>query len=130
MSGVLARAAVILLCAGSGLSRPAAAQAPAAGHGAELGGVWTGVTLPGTAEWAIYTFSAELPPLTEWGQARFDAAKPQRGPRGVPVTETDDLVYRCYPPGTPRVYLHPFPFEIIQLPGRIVIVFFYDKVLS
>lgn len=106
------------------------AQVPTAGgHAADLSGVWTGVTQPGTAEWAIYTFSAELPKLTPWGQARFDAAKPQRGPRGVPVAETDDLVYQCYPPGVPRIYLHPFPFEIIQLPGRVLIVYEYDHLV-
>jgi len=44
----------------------------------------------------------------------------------VPVAETDDLVYKCYPPGTPRIYIHPFPMEIIQLPGRVLMVFEYD----
>jgi hypothetical protein len=110
--------------------RPAAAQAPASlEHGGDLSGVWTNVNLPGTADWAIYTFSAELPALTPWGQARFDAAKPQRGPRGVPVAQTDDLVYQCYPPGTPRIYLHPFPMEIIQLPDRVLMIFEYDHLV-
>jgi len=112
--------------------RPVAAQAPASAsleHGSDLSGVWTNVNLPGTADWAIYTFSAELPALTDWGKARFDAAKPQRGPRGVPVAETDDRVYKCYPPGTPRIYLHPFPMEIIQLPGRVLMVFEYDHLV-
>jgi len=107
--------------------RPLVAQP--ASHAADLSGVWTNVTLPGTAEWAINTFSAEIPALTPWGQARFDAAKPQRGPRGVPVAQTDDPVYACYPPGTPRIYLHPFPFEIIQLPGRVLMVFEYDHLV-
>jgi hypothetical protein len=121
-----AGAALVLL----GVAHPAAAQVPTSGeHGADLSGVWTNVNLPGTAEWAIYTFSADLPPLTAWGQAKFDAAKPQRGPRGVPVAETDDLVYKCYPPGTPRIYLHPFPLEIIQLPGRVLMVFEYDHLV-
>ena len=110
--------------------QPAGAQTPASlEHGGDLSGVWTNVNLPGTADWAIYTFSADLPALTEWGQARFDAAKPQRGPRGVPVAETDDLVYTCYPPGTPRIYLHPFPMEIIQLPGRVLMIFEYDHLV-
>lgn len=118
--------AVILLL---GL-RSAAAQAPApVAQGAHLAGVWTGVNLPGTAEWAIYTFSKELPAMTAWGQARFDAAKPQRGPRGVPVAETDDLVYKCYPPGTPRIYLHPFPMEIIPLADRVLMIFEYDHLV-
>jgi hypothetical protein len=106
------------------------AQVPTTGeHNADLSGVWSGVNLPGTGAWAINTFSADLPKLTAWGQERFDAAKPQRGPRGVPVAETDDLVYQCYPPGTPRIYLHPFPFEIIQLPGRVLQIFEYDHLV-
>jgi hypothetical protein len=124
-SRAAAAAGVLLLMASA-----AAAQVPTAGeHNADLTGVWTNVNLPGTAEWAIYTFSKDLPEMTAWGKARFDAAKPQRGPRGVPVAETDDLVYKCYPPGTPRIYLHPFPVEIIQLPGRVLMVFEYDHLV-
>ena len=47
----------------------------------------------------------------------------------MPVAETDDLVYKCYPPGTPRIYIHPFPMEIIQLPGRVLMVFEYDHLV-
>ena len=119
-------AAGVLLLSTSGAN----AQVPTSGeHNADLSGVWTNVNLPGTAEWAINTFSKELPDMTAWGQARFDAAKPQRGPRGVPVAETDDLVYQCYPPGTPRIYIHPFPMEIIQLPGRVLMIFEYDHLV-
>jgi hypothetical protein len=108
----------------------ARSQVPTKGeHNADLSGVWTNQNLPGTAEWAIYTFSKDLPEMTAWGKARFDAAKPQRGPRGVPVAETDDLVYKCYPPGTPRIYIHPFPMEIIQLPGRVLMIFEYDHLV-
>jgi hypothetical protein len=108
----------------------ATAQVPTKGeHNADLSGVWTNQNQPGTAEWAINTFSKDLPEMTAWGKARFDAAKPQRGPRGVPVAETDDLVYKCYPPGTPRIYIHPFPMEIIQLPGRVLMIFEYDHLV-
>ena len=121
-----ATAACLLLLAASA----ATAQIPTSGeHNADLSGVWTNVNLPGTAEWAINTFSKDLPEMTAWGKARFDAAKPQRGPRGVPVAETDDLVYKCYPPGTPRIYIHPFPMEIIQLPGRVLMIFEYDHLV-
>jgi hypothetical protein len=119
-------AAGLLLLAASA----ATAQVPTEGrHGADLTGVWTGVMLPGTAQWAINTFSEELPEMTPWGRARFDAAKPQRGPRGVPVAESDDLSFKCYPPGTPRIYIHPFPMEIIQLPGRVLMIFEYDHLV-
>jgi hypothetical protein len=98
-------------------------------HGAELSGVWTSMNPPGGGEWVVYTFSQELPKMTDWARARFEAAKPQRGPRGVPISETDDPVYQCFPPGTPRIYLHPFPMELIQLPGRVMMIFEYDHLI-
>jgi len=71
-------------------------------------------------------FRPEPPAMTQWGQARFDASKPSFGSRSVPIAETNDPVYDCLPPGTPRIYLHPFPMEIIQTPGRVLMVFEYD----
>lgn len=120
------KAALWALC--GALPLPSQAQ-DALAHGADLSGVWTNMSLPEAGPWAIYSFSEDPPALTAWGRARFDASKPQRGPRGVPVSETDDLVYQCYPPGVPRIYLHPFPFEIIQTPGRIVILYEYDHLI-
>lgn len=67
--------------------------------------------------------------MTEWAQERFEASKPTFGPRMVPVLETNDPVYECFPPGTPRVYLHPFPMEIVQTPGRVVMLFEYDHLI-
>jgi hypothetical protein len=32
----------------------------------------------------------------------------------------------CFPPGVPRIYLHPFPVEIIQVPGRVIMLFEFD----
>ena len=58
--------------------------------------------------------------MTPWAEERYSQSKPTFGPRGVPVLETNDPVYACFPPGTPRIYMHPFPVEIIQTPGRIV----------
>ena len=126
-AGTIAVATAVLLCAV--WLRTAAAQSPAPGHGADLSGVWTNANPPGSGPWTIYSFSEDPPPLTEWGRERFEASKPQRGPRGVPVAETDDLVYQCFPPGTPRIYLHPFPMEIIQTPGRLVMLFEYDHLV-
>jgi len=73
-----AAAGVLLLAVSAAM-----AQVPTEGeHNADLSGVWTNVNLPGTAEWAINTFSKDLPEMTAWGKARFDAAKPQRARHG------------------------------------------------
>src|SRR5688500_12027620 len=122
---IAAIAGCVLIVAAS-----ATAQVPTEGkHNADLSGVWTNVNLPGTAEWAIYTFSKDLPEMTAWGKAEFDAAKPQRGPRGVPVAATDDFVYKCYPHGTTRSYIHPCRRETSERLGRVRRIFEYDHIV-
>jgi len=130
----LKAAAAVAVLAGAGLAAgPAASQPaaspPGAGHGADLGGVWTNDPPAETLAYQNDTVSAEPPAFTDWGRARYEAAKPSRGPRGVAVAETDDPVYQCFPPGTPRVYLHPFPMEIVQTPGRVLMIFEYDHLI-
>jgi len=62
------------------------------------------------------------PPLTPWGQAKFDAAKPLVGPRAVPGEENNPEL-RCYPDGPPKLLNLPNPFEIVQIPGRVLMFF-------
>ena len=68
-------------------------------------------------------------PMTDWAMARFEVTRPTFGPRSVSVADTNDPVYECFPPGTPRIYFHPFPMEIIQSPGRVMMVFEYDHLI-
>ena len=44
----------------------------------DLSGVWT-------RQSRVLTMSNEAPPMTAWGKAKFDAAKPVYGPRAVPA---------------------------------------------
>src|SRR3970282_208516 len=132
---------VLLLAALLGFGVPRApAQSPsgdaqaeesqrAAGHGADLRGVWNNNPPEAALPFQIDSWSAEPPKFTALGQGRVDGAQPSRGPGGVPVAETDDPVYACFPPGTPRIYLHPFPMEIVQTPGRVLMVFEYDHLI-
>jgi len=62
------------------------------------------------------------PPLTPWGQARFDATSPNLGPRVVPGKEGSPHI-RCDPEGPPMLLLLPNPFEIVQIPGRVFMFF-------
>ena len=51
-------AAIAAVCVLVAAASTTTAQVPTEGeHNADLSGVWTGVNLPGTAEWAINTFS-------------------------------------------------------------------------
>ncbi len=69
--------------------------------------------------------------LTPWALAKFNAQVTEREVGDRPITldgqkvNTDPLVKSCAPPGVPRVYFHPRPFEIFQVPGRLV--FHYEE---
>jgi hypothetical protein len=104
-----------------------ASPAPAAAPGAlshDLSGVWMQYPdgpVPGVPGMnAVDT--RFRPPLTPWGQARFDAAKPLVGPRAVPGQENSPTL-NCAPDGPPRLLVVPNPFEIVQVPGRVFMFF-------
>jgi hypothetical protein len=77
----------------------------------------------------IYKFNAEEPPMTAWGAAQYKAAKSSFGTTAYPLAETNDPLYHtCTPPGLPRIYLHPFPMQIVQMPGEVILLFEYDSI--
>jgi hypothetical protein len=95
----------------------------------DLSGVWMRDAPPATAmQYWIYELNQEEPPMTEWGLAQFRAAKSSFGAHEYPLEETNDPVLsKCYPPGVPRVYMHPFPFQFIQTPNEVVMLFEVDS---
>src|SRR5579863_9189684 len=105
------------------------AKAAGANKTGDLSGVWMRDAPPATAmQYWIYELNQEEPPMTEWGKAQFKAAKSSFGSHEYPLEETNDPVLsRCFPPGVPRVYMHPFPFQFIQTPGEIVMLFEVDS---
>src|SRR5271156_1126674 len=106
------------------------AQAPgSASSGAtpNLSGVWNVKGSPAT-RYLSWGFSKDEPPMTAWAQERFKATKPSFGPRAVedsndPVNPTTLSAVGCFPPGMPRLYLQPFPMEIVQTPSRVLMLF-------
>lgn len=93
----------------------AAPPAPSVPHDArDLSGVWT-------RQSRVLTMSTETPPMTEWGRAKFEAAKPVYGPRAVPGGLGNDPVMTCDPLGMPRnlfLEVSIYPMEIVQTPKR------------
>jgi len=69
--------------------------------------------------------------MTPWAAAKFKAAKPNAGSKGVPLSETNDPQLQCFPPGLPRIYSMRVgaPFEIMQIPGRVIMFFEYDHIV-
>src|SRR6185295_12181825 len=111
---------IALLLGLAGITATMTAQQPA--KSPDLSGVWTRRNIPG-ARYGGYAFMQDEPPMTPWAQERFKATKPSFGPRAVvdsndPVNPTTVNALGCFPPGVPRIYLHPFPMEIIQSPKR------------
>ncbi|HVA93533.1 MAG TPA: hypothetical protein VNI36_01395 [Candidatus Dormibacteraeota bacterium] len=86
----------------------------------------TGVWYMKRGNYDFASFSKGDPPMTAWGRKQFLAAKPSQGPRSVPLQDTNDMVYKCYSPGMPYIYLQLFPVQIVQTPTEVIELFEYD----
>jgi hypothetical protein len=131
-SALLARLLACAFAASLALSRPALAQTapksapPAASKSQpfdphDLSGVWDHEgRIPGDP----------APPMTAWGQEKFNATKPSFGPRMVPPAFGNDPIGYCDPQGFPRVGTieNPQPMELIQVPGRLLQFFEWNHV--
>jgi len=78
-----------------------------------------------------YSLTKDEPPMTPWAVERFNLTKPSFGPRSVedsndPVNPTTVHAAGCFPPGVPRIYLQPFPMEIIQTANRVIMFFEFN----
>jgi hypothetical protein len=92
----------------------AEAAAKAKGHAFDphnLSGVW-GIHGGGVG------LSNPAPPMTPWGQAKYDAAKPGMGPKAVPLGNDPMLI--CDPIGMPRWLGYNYGMEFFQLPDRVL----------
>jgi hypothetical protein len=115
----------------SGGIKSSAEKAQSAEKVADFSGVWEAHEPPSARKWAGYSFTGEIPPMTPWGKEQYEKTKPSWGPRAV--EDSTDLVnpttgneIGCFPTGVPRIYVHPFPFEIVQTPGRVIELFEFN----
>lgn len=94
----------------------------------DLTGVWTRV-YPDRAFRSGATYTEEPPKLTPWGEERSSQNKNSNA-GGYTLAETNDPVLtKCYPPGVPRVYFHPYPFEFVHTPKDTLMIFEYDHTI-
>jgi hypothetical protein len=91
---------------------PQASKAQSASQPADLSGVWF------TQGKVRANFGFEGGTLLPWGEERVKA-----GPQKM------TLVVLCIPPGVPRIWTEPYPFEIILLPGRVLIQYEYQHLV-
>ena len=132
-ASLLALAALALASSvrAQGAALPDAAKIQAAASTPDLSGVWTQHAPPNARAYALYALAKDEPPMTPWAEAKFKENKPSFGPRSAPdsndpVNPTTGTSVGCFPPGVPRIYQHPFPMEIIQVPGRVIMIFEFD----
>ncbi len=94
----------------------------------DLSGVWTRIRPEGVFR-SGSTWTPEPPKLTEWGQAKLATSKDSNA-GGFSLGETNDPVLtRCYPPGVPRIYFHPYPFEVVYTARETIMLYEYDHTI-
>lgn len=67
-------------------------------------------------------------PFTGEGLARFEANKPGKGPRTVKPVFGNDPIGEANPPGLYRALIYSRPFEIEQVPGKVIQLFGYGRI--
>jgi hypothetical protein len=103
-------------------TQPPATKGQSAAATPDFSGVWNAMR----NNYDFSSFSKGDPPMTPWGQEQFNKAKPSQGPRGVTLSETNDMVYKCTPAGMPYIYLQLFPMQIVQTPKEVIEIFESD----
>jgi hypothetical protein len=109
-----------------GAATPSSGPAPV--H--DLTGVWMMHNPPGSNRaYTNYTFTdpkTDPPSLTPWGEEKLKEAKDSNGGAYTLDQTNDPVLVKCYPPGVPRVYFHPYPFEFVQTPKYTLMLYEYD----
>ena len=102
----------------------------------DISGVWMMRNPPGSNRgWTNFTFTDPalqakgIPALTPGGEARKKEAKDSNGGTYRLDETNDPVLTKCHPPGVPRVYFHPYPFEVVHTPKQTLLIFEYDHFL-
>jgi hypothetical protein len=114
--------------------QPESAKAPASASTPDFSGVWQAPTVGQTsqtdnfpgAKGRGFSFSIEEPPMQPWAAEKFKANHdPAIDPHEHGRIEMDPAM-RCFPPGPTWLLSQPRPFEIVQIPGRVLMIFEWD----
>ena len=124
------KASALSLLVSLAVATPAFAQTASAPPAStpDLSGVWARVVDAASRPFYLFAFEAAEPAMTPWGQAKYQETKPSHGARAVALEASNDPVFNgCNPPGVPRAYLHPFPIQLVNVPGHgVLILYEYD----
>ncbi|OFW28346.1 MAG: hypothetical protein A3J28_09640 [Acidobacteria bacterium RIFCSPLOWO2_12_FULL_60_22] len=97
-----------------------AAKAQAAAPTPDLSGVWLGQS--------VHRFFKpnDVLPMQPWAEEKFKTVREGQDPTDKGRNDIDPALTRCAPPGFPRILAQPYPMEIVQLPGRVLMLFELD----
>jgi hypothetical protein len=106
---------------------PASALARAADGKPNLNGIWQVLN---TAAWNIQDHTGQLflPPgqgVVEGNDIPYQPWAAAKVKENFANRMTADPDAKCYPPGVPRATYMPFPFQIVQTPKYVAIVYAY-----
>lgn len=119
--------ALTLVLEGQQAPKPAAPAPPAPAR--DLTGVWMIRNPASMRAFSGATFTKEEPELTPWAQAKYKEARNSNNGEYTLDTTNDPVLSSCAPPGTPRVYFHPYPFEFINTPKYTLMLYEYDHMI-
>ena len=90
----------------------------------DLSGVWESITKPQK------NFNPKEPPIFQpWAEAKWKA-NVVPGSTGRVDLDPASEYGGCFPTGMPRLLVETSPFEIIQVPGRVILLFERDYAVS
>jgi len=107
-------------------SRPVSAKTHSAASTPDLSGVWANITPTGQ------TFNAkEDPSFQPWAEEKWKLNRNDNPGQEDTNGKVDrDPSLSCFPAGMPRLMTEVMPFEIVQVPGRVIILFEKDYAVS
>ena len=106
---------------------PASASSPAPAR--DLTGVWMIRNPPAMRAFSGATFTKEEPEMTPWALSKYKEAKSSNGGQYTLDTTNDPVITKCDPPGVPRVYFHPYPFEFVKTSTYTLLLYEYDHMV-
>ena len=101
-------------------------KAPEPAPKRDITGVWMIRNPEPMRAYSGATFTKEEPALTAWAAAKYKEAKASNNGQYSLEETNDPVLTKCLPPGLPRVYFHPYPFEFVQTPKYTLMLYEYD----
>jgi len=126
--GITAFLSVLLVVRAGAQGQTAIARTPDGKP--DLSGIWQVLN---TAAWDIQDHSASLgvpagQGVVEGNDIPYQAAALQKKKENFANRRTADPETKCYQPGVPRITYMPYPFQIVQTPTFIAVLYEYNHV--